>query len=128
MRASQIFPTVREAINHTATRSGVPQKQLAADLDWAPSTFSLVTTLGDENARPFPADDAHLVRLMTITEDYSILATLADKCGFELVPRRDRMPAMVEEVRKEVAALTTKVQMMLDMPGIAPAAPKKSGR
>jgi hypothetical protein len=99
----RVFATMRDAINHAATRSGKSQKEIAGELDWSPTMLSLATTLGEENARPFPCDDAHLVRMMAYTGDHSPLLTLADKLGYELVPRRDRTAEMV-------AALTQTVQ------------------
>ena len=115
MRA-RVFPTLREAIHHTATRSGKSMKEIAAELDWSPTMLSFVTTLGEDNQRGFPVDEAHLVRLMTFTEDYSPLATLADKLGFELVPKRERTAEEVSALRQDLAAFGKRIeQLSLDL-------------
>lgn len=115
-----VFASLREAIHATATRAPVPMKALAIELDWSPSELSMRTTLGEDNARAFPADDAHLLKLMQVTGDHSVLLTLADKLGYELVTKRDRVPEIVEQVRGQLVDLTKQVQLLLDMPGIAP--------
>lgn len=122
---AKVFPSLRDAIHATATKGTPPMKALASELDWSPSELSMRTTLGDDNARPFPADDAHLVRLMQITGDHSILATLADKLGYELMPKRDRIPEIVSGLRDDFLALNRKFQLVLDMPGMAPAGPRR---
>lgn len=121
----RVYPTVREAINATATRATVPMKAIAVELDWSPSELSMRTTLGDDNARVFPADDAHLVKLIEVTGDDSILRTLADRLGYELVVKRDRMPEKLAELREELAAMNKKMQLLLDLPELAPAPGKK---
>lgn len=119
------YPSVREAIHATATRGTVPMKALASDLDWSPSELSMRTTLGDDNARSFPADDDHLVKMMERTDDDSILMTLAAKRGYELLPKRDRVPEMVEQLRSDLKIFHGKVQLLLEMPGLAPASRKR---
>ena len=126
MPPTTIFPTLREAIHHTTTRSGIPMKQIAAELDWSPSMLSFATTLGQENVKAFPADDAHLVKLMEVTGDDSILATLAFKRGYELVPKRDRMPEVLAGLHEDFKSLGEKLQMVLEMPGL-PTSRKRSG-
>lgn len=110
---ARVFPTMREAIHHAATRSGRSMKEIAAELDWSPTALSLTTTLGEDNARPFPADDAHLIKLQLLTGDYSPLATMADKLGYELVPKRDRTAEIAVELKREVVALGGKVEQLL---------------
>lgn len=114
MARASAFPTLREAIHHTVTRSGVPMKAIAADLDWSPSQLSMATTLGDEG-RPFPADDAHLVKLMRLTDDHSVLMTLAELLGYEVRAKESQLPRLVAEVRDELRVLAPKIQMILDL-------------
>lgn len=114
----QVFRTLRESIHHTVTRSGIPMKAIAAELDMSPSTLSMATTLGDDNARAFPADDAHLVKLIEITGDASILMTLADRLGYELRPKPQKAAAeLLEEVRDGLRTFMPLVQQVLEIDG-----------
>ena len=110
--SGRIFPTLREALHATATGAKLPMKQLPAELDWSPSEFSMRTTLGGESARVFPADDDHLVRLMRVTGDFSILATLAELCGFELQPKKERLGELLVEVRAELSRTQAKMHQL----------------
>ncbi len=102
--SGKICHTLREAIHHTYLNSRRPAKELAGELDWAPSELSLRTSLG-ENARPFPADDEkeRIVIIMRESGDYSYLLTLCEKCGFE-APRVKEVyfPAMLEDFKRDV--------------------------
>jgi sugar phosphate isomerase/epimerase len=128
--ASRVFPTIREAIHATATNGTLSMKHLAAELDYSPSELSMRTTLGGDSARPFPADDDHLVRLMKAMQDYSVLLTLADLCGFELQPKKERVAEMVQELQRDLANFVPRVQMLLEIPGFKydGAKPKARGR
>lgn len=119
----QVFGTVREAIHHTATASGVPMKALAADLDLSPSNLSMRTTLGTDGI-PFPADD-RLVLLQKLTGDCSILSTMAASLGFELHPLQERLPELVAQLVAEHKRLSESVQLVLATPWINP--PRDSG-
>jgi len=118
-----VFQDVREAINATASRSTKSMREVAGLLDWSPSELSMRIALGGDSARAFPADDEHLVKLMRVTGDFSILATLADLCGFELQPKRERTAEILTEVQGAIKALLPKMQLVLDMGGDA----KKAG-
>lgn len=126
----QVYESVREAIYYTVAKARMPMKALAAELDWSPSQLSMATTLGEDNARPFPADDAHLVRLMRVTGDHSVLHTLASLLGYELRPRAEAVPALLQEVQQEIRRLAPKMQLLLDLgAGTAPpAAPARRAR
>ena len=108
--------TLREAIHATATASGIPMKALAADLDFSPSNLSQRTTLGEDGI-PFPADD-RLIRLQELTGDHSILATMADRLGYELRPKQDRMPELVQALTTEAKRLTDSIQLVLATPWV----------
>ncbi len=108
----RVFPTLREAIHHTATRSGRSMKEIAAELDWSPTMLSFVTTLGEDNAKTFPLDN-RLIRLMEFTGDISPLMTLADKLGYDLTPKRDQTAQIVEAFRSEVADLNRRMEQLL---------------
>jgi len=113
-----VYPTLREAIHHTY--SNCPDKKpLAANLDWSPSELSQRTTLGAEG-RPFPADDPaeRLIGLMRETGNFSYLATLAEKCGFEISPKRDRLPELVAALVAEHKRLNDSVQLILSTPWV----------
>lgn len=128
MSMSRAFPSVREAIHATATTNKISMKDLAPKLDWSPSELSMRTTLGGESARPFPADDEHLVQIMKATQDYSILFTLADLCGFEVQPKKERVAEMVMALRRDMADFLPRVQMLLEIPGfeLRPEKPTKA--
>lgn len=97
-------------------------KALAAELDWSPSELSMRTTLGGDSSRPFPVDDDHLVRLMRLTKDHSVLYTLAEMLGYELRPKASRTAELLAEVQQEVRQLAPKMQMVLELGGeVAPA-------
>lgn len=112
-----ICASLREAINVTAVRARIPMKALAAELDWSPSELSMRTTLGGDSARAFPADDEHLVKLMRVTQDYSVLATLADQCGFEIQPKRERTAELLHGLQADIKALMPRIQMVLELSG-----------
>jgi regulatory protein CII len=112
LNGARVFPTVREAIHATAT--GVPSmKGLAAELDMSPSELSHRTTLGGESSKPFPADD-NLVRLQRATGDFSVLATMANLCGFELRPKEERMPDVVTELAATLTRMMPAMQMVME--------------
>ena len=121
--ANQTFRTIREAIHHTATQGGVQMKSLAADLDWSPSELSFRTTLGEDNARPFPADD-RLIRIQQLTGDHSILATMAAALGYELHPKQERMPELIAHLAAEAKRLNESIQLVLNTPWVQ----QKKGR
>ncbi len=129
-RLSRVFPSVREAVHGTATGAAQPMKALAAELDWSPSELSMRTTLGGDSGRAFPCDDEHLIKLMRLTQDYSVLFTLADLCGFELQPKKERIAEMVQELQRDVANFLPRVQMLLEIPGfeLRPEKPPVKGR
>lgn len=104
------FESLREAIHHTATASGVPMKSLAADLDFSPSNLSMRTTLG-EDGLPFPADE-RLVRLQRITGDLSVLLTMAAKLGCEVHPKRDHLPEILTDIQRTQQELSRKIQQL----------------
>lgn len=108
-----MFTTVRDAIHATATGAKQPMKVLAGELDWSPSELSHRTTPGGDSSKPFPADDDHLVKLMRVTGDYSILATLADLCGFELQPKRERLGELVTELKADARGLAQKIEQLV---------------
>ena len=96
--------SLREAIHATATGNG-PMKPLAAEMDWSPSEFCRRTTLGDDNTLSFPADD-RLIRLQELTGDHSILITMADRLGYDVRPKADRYPELVQHLASEAKGST----------------------
>jgi hypothetical protein len=115
--SGKVFRTLREAVHHTATQNG-PMKNIAAELDWSPSDLCLRTTLGTDNARPFPLDDPaeRAIRIQELTGDHSILATMADRLGYELRPKQDRYPELVQNLAAEAKRLTDAIQLVLSVP------------
>lgn len=111
----KLYPSLREAIHGTASASKLPMKQLAAELDWSPSDFSMRTTLGGDSVRVFPADDEHLVKLLKVTGDHSVLLTLADLLGYEVRPKEERTAELLAEVQRDLKAFMPKFQMVLDL-------------
>ena len=109
----RVFATVREAIHAAAYCDPAKLKHLAAELDWSPSELSMRITLASESARPFPTDDLHLIRLMQITGDHSPLVTIADKMGYDVVPKRERMAEMVSTLNDDVKQLGSRVQQLV---------------
>lgn len=125
---ARVFPSLREAINATASGSGLSMKVLAAELDWSPSELSMRTTLGGDSGRAFPADDEHLVKLQRVTGDFSILATMADLCGFELQPKRERLAEMMTSLQADIRVIAPKIQMVLEMAGADEKRSARAGR
>lgn len=106
--------SLREAIHKTATGSGIPMKQLAAELDWSPSELSHRTTLGGESLKPFPADDDHLVKIQAVTGDASILFTMCELLGYEAPRLKERdIPKMVQEAKATAAEAVKKLQQLV---------------
>lgn len=111
----RVFSSLREAIHATATASRLPMKALASELDWSPSELSMRTTLGGDSGRAFPADDEHLIRIQRVTDDVSVLYTMADLLGFEVVPKKERTAALLAEVQRDLRELMPRMQMVLDI-------------
>jgi len=111
----RIFPSLREAIHGTAVTSKLPMKALAAELDYSPSELSMRTTLGGDSSRHFPADDEHLVKLLRVTGDHSVLFTLADLLGYEVRPKEARTAELLVSLQGEIRALMPRIQMALDL-------------
>lgn len=101
----RVFSTLRDAINFTVYQSGKPLKEIAAELDWSPSQLSMAATLGDDNARAFPLDDAHLLKLIRVTGNPSILHTLADLCGFDPASLRPKVVDVAREIAEARRAI-----------------------
>lgn len=116
---AKVYRTLREAIHATATGNG-QMKILAAELDWSPSELSRRTTLGEDNALAFPADD-RLIRIQQLTGDHSILATMADSLGYELSPKRERVPELLQALTAEAKRLNDSIQLVLSTPWVPPA-------
>lgn len=117
MSQFRVLPTLREAVHLCATTGKLSMKGLSGELDWAPSELSMRTTLGGDSSRPFPLDDGRLVTMMRAQNDFSPLATLADLCGFELQPKKERVAEMVQELQRDLANFVPRVQMLLEIPG-----------
>jgi hypothetical protein len=117
------FRTLREAVHHTATQNG-PMKNIASE---RPALeLCLRTTLGTDNARPLPLDDPaeRAVNLQQLTGDFSILITMAEKCGFELRPKHERLPEFVAHLASEAKRLNESIQLVLSTPWVQ----QKKGR
>lgn len=112
--APRVFGTLREAIHATASQSGMSLRALAGDLDWSPSELSMRIALGGDSARAFPADDAHLVRMMQVTKNYSVLATLADLLGFDITPKEQRMPEIAARLSAQFAEAMPALQLVME--------------
>jgi len=119
----RVYPSVRDAIFATAHSGTPPMQDLARDLDWSKSEMSMHTMPEGPTARAFPCDDDHLVKLMRLTGDFSILMTLAHACGFELVPRRERTAEEVAALRADLQAFGKRMEQL--SLGLAPAPGRK---
>ena len=78
------------------------------------------TTLGGDSGRPFPADDEHLIKIQRVTEDVSLLYTMAELLGFEVVPKRERTAELLVQVQRDLRELMPRIQMVLNI-GAEPA-------
>jgi len=110
--AGRVSLTLRDAIHATATGAKMPMKALAAELDWSPSELSMRTTLGGDSARPFPADDDHLIRIQRVTGDCSILATMADLLGYELTPKKERLGELLAQVQQQIKSAQDQMKQL----------------
>lgn len=130
MSETRAFPSMREAIHATATTGPLSMKDLAAELDWAPSELSMRTTLGGESSRAFPADDGRLVTMMRTQGNFSPLATLAAACGFDLAPKKERQAEMIVALQRDAKELGQRIQLLLEIPGLEyrPERAAKGGR
>lgn len=125
----RVLPSLREAIHACATGSGKPMKVIAGELDMSPSELSHRTTLGGDNAKPFPADD-RLIKLQRETGDHSPLYTMADALGYELKPKSDRLGDVLAETQQRIRELLPAMQMVLDLgqATVPPSAPGAARR
>jgi len=90
-------------------------KAIAAELDWSPSELSMRLALAGDNARAFPCDDEHLVKLLRVTGDHSVLYTLADLLGYEVRPKEQRTAELLVSLQGDIRALMPRIQMALDL-------------
>lgn len=87
---------MREAV-YQCCHGASSMKELAADLDLAPSTLSAMTLLGEgDHVRSFPSEK--LAELCRITGNASPLFTLADMLGYAVI-RREDLDALDRHVR-----------------------------
>jgi hypothetical protein len=107
-----IYPSLREAIYYTVARSKLSTAALAAELGWTPSQLSRHTSLDGASALPFPCDE-RLVKLMQITGDHSILYTMADLLGYDVVPKAERLPEMLADLIASQHEQLEKAQALL---------------
>ena len=117
------FHTLQEAIYHTTHGSGVDMKVIAAELDYSPSNLSARTTIIENPAAPFPA--SKLISLQQITKDHSALSTMADALGYELHPKAERIPELVQALTAEAKRLTDSIQLVLATPWVSPPTDRK---
>lgn len=108
----RVFVTLRDAINATASGSKMPMKQLAGELDWSPSELSMRIALSGESARAFPADDEHLVKLMRVTGDHSIVYTLAALLGYDLEPKKERIGELLLQVQQQIKSAQDQMKQL----------------
>jgi hypothetical protein len=123
---SKAFRTIPEAI-HATYSDHADKKSLAADLDYSPSNLSQRTSLSEDAQYPFPATD-RLIRLQEITGNVSILLTMADRLGFEVRPKAERMPELVEHLTAEARRLNDSIQLVLSTPWVAASQAAAGGR
>ena len=112
----RVFPSIQEAIYHTAHSSGVDMKVIAAELDYSPSNLSSRATITENPTAPFPA--SKLIHLQKITNDHSVVATMAEALGYELHTKADRMPELVQALTAEARRLTDSIQLVLATPWV----------
>lgn len=113
----RIFPSLQEAIYHSAHSSGVDMKVIAAELDYSPSNLSTRATITENPVAPFPS--SKLVTLQHITNDISILMTMADRLGYEIRPKQERMPELIGHLATEAKRLNESIQLVLATPWVA---------
>lgn len=90
------YQTCREYVAHRAHHQGVPQKAIAADMDYSPSHLSRKLAQSPDDSMRFTLDD--LERFMHITGDTSPVLYLVEKY---LAGRTDR----IEQLEQELARL-----------------------
>ena len=109
------FPTLREAIHSTATLNGT-MKAIASELDWGQSELSMRIALGGDSARPFPADDEHLIKIMLVTGDHSIFFTIAERLGYDVTPKKEQTAAQIASLHRDVQDMARRMsQLVLDL-------------
>lgn len=88
-------------------------KMLAAALDYSPSELSMRTTLGGDSARPYPADDEHLLKIMQETGDHSFLLTLCSLLGYEPpAPKKERIGELVQQLEGDLRRVESGMQQL----------------
>ena len=71
------YPTCREFVAYSHHHQGVPQKAIAADMDYSPSTLSRKLAQGPEDSQRFTLDD--LESYMRVTGDTKPVLYLVEK-------------------------------------------------
>lgn len=111
----KVCGSLKESVHASATATGMALKAVAAELDWSPSELSMRIALWGDNARAFPCDDEHLVKMLRVTGDHSVLFTLADLLGYECKPKTENFGELLQDVHSQAKALMPKLQLVLDL-------------
>lgn len=74
---TQAWSTCREYVASRVHLQGIPQKAIAADMDYSPSDLTRKLAQSPNDSRRFTLDD--LERFMAVTGDTSPIAYLAEK-------------------------------------------------
>lgn len=88
------YPTCREYVASRVHSQGVPQKSIAADMDYSPSDLTRKLAQSPSDSRRFTLDD--LERFIDVTGDTSPIAYLAEK----YLKERDRIAELEAELER----------------------------
>ncbi|MBU0536869.1 MAG: hypothetical protein KKF24_16035 [Gammaproteobacteria bacterium] len=89
------FGSCREYVSSQVHKQGRPQKSIAADMDYSPSTLARKCTQSPDDSQRFTLDD--LEKFMSVTGDTSPVLYLVEK----YLTEHDR----IAELEKELARL-----------------------
>jgi hypothetical protein len=96
---SDTFKTCREYIQHLVHNQGVPQKAIAADMDYSPSDLSRKLSQSPDDSRRFTLDD--LEKFIEVTGDVNPVLYLVEKFVSKK-DERDQLLRQIEELQERL--------------------------
>lgn len=91
---SEGYPTCREYVASRVYRQGRPQKSIAADMDYSPSTLSRKLAQSPDDSQRLTLDD--LERFIDVTGDTSPVLYLVEK----YLSKTDRIAQLEKELER----------------------------
>lgn len=135
----RVYGTTREALHNMVRdfceRDSAKTALLLQALDCKPSSLSAMTALYESESTRNPSPE-HIERIQDVTQNDSLIRTLADRFGYDpesLRPKADRIPEIVttlvkhqEQLEAQSKRIAEAIQLALTVPLVATAGPKRA--